>query len=225
MEAERRFRLPVARDGWKFVLPLAVVAILLFVLGWKSVAGGVGVLALFVLYFFRDPERKPPNIVGAIVSAADGRVATIEEVENPIDPARRVRRISVILSLFNVHVNRSPVGGKVESVEHRPGRFHNAFLEASAKENERNRIHFRNSAFDVVVDQIAGVLARRVICSCDAGDTVAQGERIGLIRFGSRTDIYLPLEAEVRVRKGMNVRGGESVLAIFSPEGAEKKKE
>jgi phosphatidylserine decarboxylase len=215
METEQRFRLPFARDGWRFFLPLVALAVILFVVGWKIAAAVVAVAALFVAYFFRDPERKPPRIAGAIVSAADGRVSVIEEVEHPAFPGGRARRISVFLSLFSVHVNRSPIAGQVESVEYRPGRFHNAFLEASARENERNRIQFRNSSYGVVVDQIAGVLARRVLCYCHAGDTVAQGERIGLIRFGSRTDTFLPLEAEVRVKKGMRVHGGESVLAIM----------
>jgi len=215
METEQRFRLPFARDGWRFFLPLVGFAVVFLVIGWKVAAAIVAVGALFVAYFFRDPERKPPRIAGAIVSAADGRVTTIEEVEHPAFPNGRARRISVFLSLFSVHVNRSPIGGNVESVEYRPGRFHNALLEASARENERNRIAFRNGVCGVVVDQIAGVLARRVLCYCRSGDTVAQSQRIGLIRFGSRTDTFLPLEAEVRVKKGMSVRGGETVLAIM----------
>jgi len=223
METEQRFRLPVARDGWEFILPVAGVSVLLFLVGWRGVAAATGVLALLIVYFFRDPERKPPRIAGGIVSAADGRVTDIEEVESAAFPGGRARRISVFLSLFSVHVNRSPVAGRVESVEYRPGRFHNALHEESARENERNRIALRNGNLNIIVEQIAGVIARRVICSCQAGDTVAQGERIGLIRFGSRTDTFLPLEAEVRVKKGMKVRGGETVLAIFSPETLEKK--
>jgi len=215
METEQRFRLPVAADGWRFILPLVAVAVILAVVGWWVTALVFGGAALFVLYFFRDPERKPPRIEGAIVSAADGKVTAIEEVEHPAFPGGRARRISVFLSIFNVHVNRSPVEARVESVEYRPGRFRNAMVEAAARENERNRIFFRNGAFGVMVDQIAGIIARRVICFCRGGDTVALGQRIGLIRFGSRTDTYLPLEAEVRVKKGMNVRGGETVLAIM----------
>jgi phosphatidylserine decarboxylase len=217
METEQRFRLPVARDGWRFIVPLVGVALVLFLVGWRGSAAGVGLLAMMVLYFFRDPERKPPRIAGAIVSAADGRVTDIEEVEQAAFPGGRARRISVFLSLFSVHVNRAPVEGRIESVEYRPGRFHSALHEESARENERNRIAFRNGKFSVIVDQIAGVIARRVICSCQTGDTVAQGERIGLIRFGSRTDTFLPLEAEVRVKKGMTVRGGQTVLAILTP--------
>jgi len=164
---------------------------------------------------FRDPERKPPRIDGAIVSAADGRVATVEQVEHDGFPGGQAWRISVVLSLFDVHINRSPIAGRVESVEYRPGRFHNAFFEIAARENERNRIRVQNGAVAVVIDQIAGVLARRIFCSCRAGDTVAQAQRIGLIRFGSRTDVFLPVEANVRVKKGMKVHGGETVLAIL----------
>lgn len=214
METEQRFRLPVARDGWRFILPLLGIAVIFFVLHWTIAAVVAAVIGLFTLYFFRDPERKPPRIAGAIVSAADGRVTTIEEIAHPEFPGGRARRISVFLSLFNVHINRSPVGGSVESVEYRPGKFRNALLEAAARENERNRIRFNAGSFPVIVDQIAGVIARRVLCSCHKGDAVAQSQRIGLIRFGSRTDTYLPLDAEVRVKKGMRVRGGETVLAI-----------
>lgn len=215
METTKRFRLPIAFGGWWFILPLAGLALVLFLVGWE-VGGAAAVGAtLLMLYFFRDPERKPPRIAGAIVSPADGRVTAVEEVEHGGFPGGRARRISIFLSLFNVHVNRSPVKARVESVEYRPGRFRNAMSEASARENERNTIHFRDGPFGVFVDQIAGVLARRVVCCCQPGDTVSQGERIGLIRFGSRVDTFLPIEANVRVKKGMKVRGGETVLAIL----------
>ncbi|KPL06962.1 hypothetical protein AMJ85_09980 [candidate division BRC1 bacterium SM23_51] len=217
METDKRFRLPIASGGWQFILPLAVLTVVLFLVGWK-VGGVVAAGAtLLVLYFFRDPERKPPRIVGAIVSPADGRVTAIDEVEHGDFPNGRARRISIFLSLFNVHVNRSPVEARVVSVEYRPGRFRNAMSEASARENERNTIHLRNGFLGVYIDQIAGILARRVVCCCQRGDTVAQGQRIGLIRFGSRVDTFLPTEADVRVKRGMKVRGGETVLAILNP--------
>jgi phosphatidylserine decarboxylase len=215
METQPRFRLPVAGEGWRFILPLAGVALVLVLVGWSGVAAVPGLLAVMAIYFFRDPDRKPPRIAGAIVSAADGRVTDIEDAEHPAFPGGRAQRISVFLSLFSVHINRAPVGGRVESVEYRPGRFHSALHEDSARENERNRIALRNGKCGIIVDQIAGVIARRVVCSLHVGDTIAQGDRIGLIRFGSRTDVYLPLEAEVRIRKGMKVRGGETVLAIL----------
>jgi phosphatidylserine decarboxylase len=215
METDKRLRLPVAHDGLKFVLPLLGVAIVSLLFGVQTVAGIAAVLAGFVLFFFRDPNRKPPAIVGAIVSPADGRVSKIEEVDHDKFPGGRARRVSVFLSLFNVHVNRSPVDARVEDVEYRPGRFHNAMSDASARENERNTIRFRNGTCQVVVDQIAGIIARRVVCNCQAGDLVSRGQRIGLIRFGSRCDTYFPLDADVRVRKGMKVVGGESVLAIL----------
>jgi len=222
METDKRFPLPIAYGGWSFILPSAVLALALFLVAWETGAAGWKVGAtvavgatLLVLYFFRDPQRKPPRIAGAIVSPADGRVTAIEEVEHGGFPDSRARRISVFLSVFNVHVNRSPVEARVESVEYRPGRFRNAMSEASARENERNTIHLRNGLFGVFVDQIAGILARRVVCCCQTGDTVAQGQRIGVIRFGSRVDTFFPVEADVRVKKGMKVRGGETVLAIF----------
>lgn len=211
-----KWRLPIAQDGWRFILPLAATALALFLIGWTTIAGLAAIATLLVVYFFRDPERKPPRIRGAIVSPADGRVTAIEEVQHEGFPDGRARRISIFLSIFNVHVNRSPVAARVESIEHRPGRFHNAIRDVSSRENERNRICLRNGSLALIVDQIAGIIARRVVCSCRTGEPVEQGERIGLIRFGSRVDTYLPLHAQVKVKKGMRVRGGESVLAIIS---------
>jgi len=220
METDSGFRLPIARDGWRFILPFGLAALVFLGVGWHTPAGVMAITALSIALFFRDPERKPPRIEGALVAPADGRVTAIEEVEHEGFPGGRARRISIFLSLFNVHVNRSPVDGTVQTVQHRPGRFRNALSEVSARENERNRIELRNGAFSIVVDQIAGVIARRIVCDCAAGDTVAKGQRIGLIRFGSRTDTFLPLEADVRVKKGMRVRGGETVLAIYRSETA-----
>jgi len=224
MESDKSVRIPIARDGWRFILPLAAISLLLFLFGLKIAAAIATAATLLATYFFRDPERKAPRIEGAIVSPADGRVTAVEEVEHEGFPGGRARRISIFLSLFNVHVNRSPVAARVEDVEYRPGRFHNAITEASARENERNRIRLRNGSFGIVVDQIAGIIARRVVCSCRPGEDVACGQRIGLIRFGSRVDAFLPLEADVRVKKGMKVRGGETVLAILAPERKENKK-
>lgn len=221
METPSRFRLPIVRDGWRFILPFAVAALVLLAVGWNTTAGVAGVMALIIAFFFRDPERKPPRIDGALVAPADGRVTAIEEVQHDGFPGGRARRISIFLSLFNVHVNRSPLAARIEAVDYRPGRFHSALNEASCRENERNRIQFRNGSFGVFVDQIAGVIARRIVCSCGVGDSVEKGQRIGLIRFGSRTDTFLPLEADVRVKKGMRVRGGETVLAIHRPESVE----
>ncbi|MCX8038087.1 MAG: phosphatidylserine decarboxylase family protein [Candidatus Sumerlaeia bacterium] len=215
MDTEQRFRIPLAKEGLPFVVPLVGVTIALWLIGWKIPAAIVGAAALFVIYFFRDPERKAPRIAGALLSAADGRVTAIEEVAHPAFPESRARRISVFLSLFSVHINRSPIAAQVEAVEYRPGEFFSATREESAEKNERNRIQLRNGPLRIVVDQIAGVIARRIVCTCKVGDTVEQGQRIGLIRFGSRTDVYVPLDAEVRVKKGMKVRGGETVLAVL----------
>ncbi len=215
MDAEQRFRIPLAKEGLPFILALVGLTVVLCLIGWKIPAAFAGAAVLFVLYFFRDPERKPPRIAEAVLSAADGRVTAIEESEHPAFPEGRARRISVFLSLFSVHINRSPITAQVEDIEYRPGAFLSATRDESAEKNERNRIQLRNGSLRIIVDQIAGVIARRIVCSCKVGDMVAQGQRIGLIRFGSRTDVYVPLNAEVRVKKGMKVRGGETVLAIL----------
>jgi phosphatidylserine decarboxylase len=198
---------------------MVALAVLLLVFKLYVLAASAGILALFILYFFRDPERRSPGIDGAIVSPADGRVTAIEEIDHPAFPGGRARRVSTFLSIFSVHVNRSPITGCVQAIEYRPGRFLNAMSERSATQNERNRLQLRNGSYGVVVDQIAGAIARRIVCQCQVGDYLQRGERIGLIRFGSRCDTYFPLEAELHVKRGMKVLGGETVLAIMPPKG------
>lgn len=163
-------------------------------------------LGLFVLFFFRDPERVPPPDEGLIVSPADGRVT---EVESGPEGAR----VSIFLSLFNCHINRSPVSGVVRRTAHTPGRFHPAWQGRAASENERNQVTIGTPEGEYAVTQVAGILARRIVCSKRAGDAVRRGERIGLIRFGSRTDLRLPPGAEPVVAVGDRVRGGLTVMA------------
>jgi len=176
----------------------------------------------FSLYFFRDPERSLQVLPGQIVAPADGKVVAIDEVQEREFLGMRCKRISIFLSIFNVHINRAPIGGRVEMVKYTPGKF--AFantIDASAR-NENNFIGIDGGDVRVAVKQIAGAVARRIICYCRPAQDIAAGERIGMIRFGSRTELYLPLDCEVLVAVGETVRGGISLVGAYDATIAKK---
>jgi phosphatidylserine decarboxylase len=206
-------RIPVAPEGWPFVLVPAAAACILAVIGWWPVAAVLGVVALASLGFFRDPERTPPVGPGLVLAPADGRVMRIDEVEDPW--VGRAVRASIFLSPLDVHVNRSPVAGLVDSVRYEAGRFMAAYRDEASELNERCTIALEGDATRIGVKQIAGVLARRIVCRVRAGDKLAAGERFGLIRFGSRTDLVVPRTTEMRVKIGDRVRGGETVMGVL----------
>jgi phosphatidylserine decarboxylase len=200
----------MVKEGYRFSAPPLTLGVVAILLGWK-VAGGVLIfLGLFVLYFFRDPRREITGDANMVVSPGDGRV--VEIVDEPFD-GRPGKRISIFLSVWNVHVNRAPVAGRIARVEYRPGRFYAALRARASSENEQNVIHVETPSGEVVFKQIAGWIARRVVCWKKEGEVVARGERVGMIRFGSRVDLWLPSGAEIRVKRGDNVAGGSSILA------------
>lgn len=202
----------MVRDGYYYGFALLGVALLV---GWMAApAWGVPALVLagFFLWFFRDPERVIPATAGAVVSPADGKVTDVSTVE--VEGAAR-RRISIFLSVFDVHVNRSPVAGTVRNVRYQRGQFRNAMGGASAEHNEQNIVTLEGGGQTVVFKQIAGLLARRIVFTKKVGDRVERGERVGMIKFGSRTDILLDAAADVRVKVGDRVKGGASVLAYM----------
>jgi phosphatidylserine decarboxylase len=204
-------------EGYKFAAPPLALGLLVLAGGkylragaWTGwVAGVLLFLGLFVLYFFRDPERLVPDDPTAVVSPADGRVVAI--VDEPFDGAPGTR-ISIFLSVWDVHVNRAPVAGTIRAVEYRPGRFLGALFARASAENEQNVIRMSTPRGEMVFKQIAGWIARRILCWKAPGDTVRAGERIGMIRFGSRVDVWLPRVAAWAVRRGDKVYGGSSVL-------------
>jgi phosphatidylserine decarboxylase len=200
-------------EGYKFGLPPIALGIVCLIFGWKWPAGILIFLGLFVFYFFRNPERKIPSEPGLVVSPADGHV--VEIVEEPFD-SQPGRRISIFLSIWDVHIQRAPVAGRVGHVEYRPGKFYAALRSRASTENEQNIIQMETPRGRLVFKQIAGVIARRVICWKREGETAALGERVGMIRFGSRVDIWLPAEAQVTARRGQKVKGGESILAKWN---------
>ncbi len=197
-------------EVYKFALPPLALALLAFFFGWNLVAAALTLLTGFVIFFFRDPYRRPPDDPAAIVAPADGRVMEIVEEENQSQPGRRM---SIFLSVFDVHVNRVPCTGRIRKIEYRPGRFLNAMRARASAENEQNLVRLETPRGPVVVKQIAGFLARRVLCWKQEGDAVQAGDKLGMIRFGSRVDLWLPPEAEFTVRVGEHVAGGSSVVA------------
>jgi len=204
----------MVRDGFYYALGLCVVAAVVGWLAGPAYAIVPLLLAAFFLWFFRDPERVIPAEAGAVVSPADGKVTDVAAIELEGRPRRC---ISIFLSIFDVHVNRSPIAGVITKVEYRHGRFRNALSAASAVENEQNIVTVEGEGHTVVFKQIAGVLARRIVFTRRPGDRVERGERVGLIKFGSRTDVLLDPAADIHVRAGDHVRGGLSVLAHLPP--------
>ncbi len=216
----RSFFPPPHPAGRPFILGcVAVMAIGLFLNLWLTLVGLIA--GLFCLFFFRDPVRVPPARAGAILAPADGRVVSVAPGVPPAElglgPAVRWR-VSIFLSVLNVHVNRVPIDGTVTRIAYRHGAFLNASLDKASEANERNAIAFRLSdGRELVVVQIAGLIARRILCSLREGDAVHGGERLGIIRFGSRTDLYLPEGIQPLVCEGQTMIGGETVIAEFSP--------
>jgi phosphatidylserine decarboxylase len=200
----------MVKDGYKFAAPLLLCGLVALFFHWYWLGGVLLVLGAFVLYFFRDPERAIPPDPDAIVSPADGRI--MEVVDEAFDGVPGCR-ISVFLSIFDVHVNRTPVAGRISAIEYRKGQFYAAMRGRASAENEQNVIHVASKRGDVVFKQIAGWVARRILCWKDVGDSVTRGERVGMIRFGSRVDIWMPDRVEILVRPGQHVAGGSSILA------------
>jgi phosphatidylserine decarboxylase len=206
--------LPIAAEGWGFILvPLALAALLTWG-GWIKTALGLAALAAFMAFFFRDPERAAPTTARAILAPADGKVMAVGPVaDDPfVGPAQAV---SIFLSPLDVHVNRSPLAGLVVGVEHRPGAKLAAYRAEASEQNERTTIAIQGDGARVIVRQIAGVLARRIVCRVQPGDRLASGQRFGLIKFGSRTDLIVPAGARLQVKVGDRVRGGETVLGVL----------
>ena len=203
----------MVRDGYIYGLSLLVVAVVLawFTGTWEWAIAPV-LLALFFLWFFRDPERVIPSGEGLIVSPGDGLVTETVEINTP---EGKRKRISIFLNVFDVHVNRTPIGGVVRRVHYQKGLYLNAMNPASAEQNEQNAVTVRGEGIEVTFKQIAGLIARRIVCNVGEGDTLERGQRMGLIKFGSRVDVILPAEAEFRVKVRERVKGGASVLAAM----------
>jgi phosphatidylserine decarboxylase len=213
----------LAREGWPFIAITVAIALLIgFFAGWWWSAP-VWLVAIFILQFFRDPPREVPDDPRAVVSPADGRIV---EVARSRDPwlQRDALKVSVFMNVFNVHSNRSPVDGVVKERWYFPGAFLNAALDKASLENERNALWLRTrDGHDVTCVQVAGLVARRILCYVGAGAELERGQRFGFIRFGSRVDVYLPLGAEVKAAIGDKVYAAQSVLAWLTPQNSSRK--
>jgi phosphatidylserine decarboxylase len=210
------FRLPIERDGLVFILPTLGVSLVLFVFRFSWSGTFVLFLAAFIVYFFRDPEREIPAGERIILAPADGKIVAIKpfpEWRGPFGEA--LVRVSIFLSIFDVHINRAPIAGLVQEVTHSPGHFKAAWGEEASQANEQTLIRFATPDGDVWVKLIAGLVARRIVCRVTAGKKVEAGERIGLIRFGSRVDCILPEAVVLRVRRGQSVKGGSTILGVI----------
>ena len=206
----------MAREGIPFVVWCLVPGLLFVVLGWWIAATLCLLLAVFMAFFFRDPERDCPVDNRIVVSPADGRVVSASRVD--AQASESPTQISIFLSPLDVHINRSPIAGEIVEVVYKPGAFHVASREIASVENEQNVVTVRGEKLTIVFRQIAGVLARRIVLKKEKGDRVALGERIGLMKFSSRMDVILPAEIDVLVRKGDRVIGGVSVLGRLRDE-------
>lgn len=216
MDSLTSILVPIHREGHRFVVIFAAITVVLFLV-WAPL-GWIGVVAtLWCVYFFRDPDRVTPMREGLVISPADGVVNMIVEASPPpelgLGEMRRMR-VSIFMNVFNCHVNRAPVSGRVKRIAYRPGQFLNASLDKASEENERNSLVIeRADGQDIVVVQIAGLVARRIVCDVAEGKELVAGERYGIIRFGSRLDVYLPEGAIPLVAVGQTAIAGETVLA------------
>jgi phosphatidylserine decarboxylase len=211
----KNYGIPVAAEGWPFIGPLAVLTAVLFAFGWRTPGFVFLALTLFVLFFFRDPERTVPAGSDLVVSPADGRVIVVKDVFEPNYLKQDMQQVSIFLSVFNVHVNRAPLGGTVEAVKYTPGRFLVASVDKASTDNEQTAMVISDGRRRILVKQIAGLIARRIVCYAKPGDRIAAGERYGLIRFGSRVDIFLPKDAELRVKVGDRIKGARDVIGVL----------
>jgi len=213
-------RVPIHREGWPFIVAAVVLNFLLVKLGgaWGWVFLPV---TLWVVAFFRDPERRSPEGERLVICPADGVMLPIVEAEPPPElemGLEKMTRLSIFMNVFNVHVNRAPCNGTVTKLAYRPGKFFNASFDKASVHNERMAIRLQRDESlggDIAVVQIAGLIARRIVCDLKEGERVWRGSRFGIIRFGSRVDVYLPAGAHVRASAGQSVRSGETILAEF----------
>ena len=206
----------IAREGYPLIVTVAVVTILTFALGWAGIGVILGVCTIAIAGFFRDPERTIPTGDGLIVSPADGKVVSIVDIKGDPRFTEATARVSIFLSPLDVHINRSPVTGKIEQANYQRGKFLAAYKDEASARNEQNTLKLvdeRGRRLGVV--QVAGVVARRIICRVQRGDSVKRGDRFGLIMFGSRTDAYLPRGCRIEVTEGQRVKGGETILGRF----------
>lgn len=214
---------PIAREGFPFLVPSAVLTLFFILMGWTALAIPGVLITLFIAYFFRNPKRKIPSLKNIVLSPADGRVVHVGEVEEDRFLHRRALKVSIFMSPFDVHLNRAPVSGKVLESSYHPGRFLVASRDKASLLNEQNALIIEaEDRFKILLVQIAGFVARRIVCYAKAGDPLNRGEIFGMIRFGSRVDLYLPVDVRPILRVGQHIKGGESIIGYRHEEEKDK---
>jgi phosphatidylserine decarboxylase len=208
-------RIPFAKEGYIFIIPLVIFTLGFIALTWFWAAGLFGGLFIFVTWFFRDPERKIPEEPNIIVSPGDGKIVEIVPENDSLLKQGGYTRISVFLNVFNVHVNRVPIAGKIQAYRYNKGKFLNAASHKASLNNEQSAILLNNGHVTILVKQIAGLIARRIVCWAKEGDEFERGQRYGLIRFGSRMDVFVPKGTHIKVKVGDIVNGGSSIIGYL----------
>ena len=205
----------IAPDGYPLIIIFALITILVYVFGKPWIAVLSLAFTLFMVLFFRDPDRTIPEDKGVFVSPADGKVILIKDVYEKDYLKAESKEISIFMSIFNVHVNRAPCEGNVSLIKHSPGKFLVAHKDAASIENENTVMVLEGKDGKILVRQVAGLIARRIVCRVKANDVLRRGERYGMIKFGSRLDVYLPKETEIQIKVGDKVKAGETVLGVL----------
>lgn len=207
-------KIPIAKEGYVFFIPTGIIALVLALLSFYWAAGIFFLLFLFIVYFFRDPERTIPQEKNAIVSPADGVVVEIVKENDPF-MNQPFTRVSIFLNVFDVHINRIPINGRIEKMLYNKGKFMNAASPKASLDNEQTALLIDNGRHKIVVKQIAGLIARRIVCWAKVDDEYHRGQRFGLIRFGSRTDLFIPEDCRLIVSKGDRVAGGKDIIGYL----------
>lgn len=214
---------PIAREGFPFLIPSATLILFFVVMGWTVLTISGILITLFIAYFFRNPKRKIPSLRNIILSPADGRIVHVGEVEEDRFLKQRALKVSIFMSPFDVHINRVPVSGKVLEASYHPGKFLVASRDKASLLNEQNALIMETEdRFKILLVQIAGFVARRIVCYVKAGDHLNRGDIFGMIRFGSRVDLYLPTDVRPIVRVGQHIKGGESIMGYRHEEEKNK---
>ncbi len=217
MENHKAWNFFIAKEGISFLIPSILVTIFFGLMGWDILLFLGIIISVFIVFFFRNPSRMIPPAKDAIVAPADGRIVEINQCEEKDFLKDRTLKLSIFMSLFDVHINRAPTSGKVIEIKHRPGRFMMANMDKSSQLNEQNAILIEtDDNMKILLVQVAGFIARRIVCYLNPGDILRKGEIFGMIRFGSRIDLYLPIRFKPAVRLGDHVKGGESIIGYLT---------
>lgn len=206
----------IAREGYPFILVFFTVTAITFTVGNLWIALLPFVVTTFMVYFFRDPDRIPPEGKGLFISPADGKIIVVKEIFEKEYINKNTKHVSIFMSPLNVHVNRSPYDGKVKTVKHTHGKFQAAYTDEASLTNENIAMVLETEHGEILVRQIAGFVARRAVCRVNQGDILKRGERYGIIKFSSRVDIYLPIETDIKVKLGDKVKAGETIIGVMS---------